>query len=75
MNVAISSSPFFLVPIISLAVETGTSIPFDTDSKLVSLSGGMNFSVRTVMTVIHHFHHFGFLMVINLCTCVIETCG
>ena len=50
MNVAISSSPFFLVPIISLAVETGTSIPFDTDSKLVSLSGGMNFSVRTVMT-------------------------
>ena len=50
MNVAISSSPFFSAPIISLAVETGTSIPVDIDSKLVSLSGGMNVSVRTVMT-------------------------
>ena len=50
INVAITSSPFFLAPIISLTVETGTSIPVDNDSKLVSLSGGMNLSVRTVMT-------------------------
>ena len=50
MNVAISSSPFFLAPIILLAVETGTSIPVDIDSKLVSLSGGMNVYVRRVMT-------------------------
>ena len=50
MNVAISSLPFFSAPIISLAVETGTSIPVDIDSNLVSLSGGMNLSVRAVMT-------------------------
>ena len=49
INVTIISSPFFLAPIISLTVETGTSIPVDNDSKLVSLSGGMNLSVRTVM--------------------------
>ena len=50
MNFAISSSPFFSAPIISLAVETGTSMPVDIDSNFVSLSEGMNVSVRTMMT-------------------------
>ena len=35
MNVIISSSPLSSTPIISLAAETGTSIPVDIDSKLV----------------------------------------
>ena len=50
VNVAISSSPFLSAPITLLAVGTGTSIPVDIDSKLVSLSGEMNVSVRTVIT-------------------------